>query len=486
MGQLVDGVWQDVWYDTKSSGGKFVRSTARFRNWITPDGSAGPSGAGGFKAEPGRYHLYVSLACPWAHRTLVFRKLKGLEDLIPVSVVHPDMLEDGWTFSTGFPGTTGDGLYGLPFLRDIYTKADPKVSGRVTLPVLWDKQHETIVSNESSEIIRMFNSAFDGITGNREDYWPAALRDRIEAMNTRVYDNVNNGVYKAGFATSQSAYDEAVTALFETLDWLENHLASNRYLLGDRATEADWRLATTLWRFDPVYHLHFKCNRRRIVDYPNLWGYARELYQWTTADGSRVADTVNFDHIVRHYHPDQPGARLGCPPRSRAAARGLDRAAVIFDDRRQIVRRRLRLDHRGGIGDVVEDRPVGKERAVRDEDDLGRGTAVAGVVGYRDGAAIFQHQVQHDDLGIAVAQELDGIVLRMHDDRHMADPFQVPGPQPCQIGNSCDDQNHHSASGGGEPRRMNTPATVLNEFVNRPLTKSAIRLTFGGNRPSGA
>jgi putative glutathione S-transferase len=207
------------------------------------------------------------------------------------------MLSDGWTFSTDFAGATGDPLYGLPFLRDLYLKADPKVSGRVTVPVLWDRERETIVSNESSEIIRMFNSAFDGLTGNRDDYWPMALREKIEAVNARVYETVNNGVYRAGFATTQRAYDAAVVALFETLDWLEARLATNRYLIGDRITEADWRLATTLFRFDPVYHLHFKCNRRRLIDYPNLWAYARELYQWPG-----VAGTVNFEHIVRHYH----------------------------------------------------------------------------------------------------------------------------------------------------------------------------------------
>ncbi|MDJ1008920.1 MAG: glutathione S-transferase family protein [Paracoccaceae bacterium] len=297
MGQLVDGVWTDAWYDTKSTGGKFVRSTAKFRNWITADGSPGPSGEGGFEAEAGRYHLYVSLACPWAHRTLVFRALKGLESLIDVSVVHPDMLGDGWSFDDAYDGATGDRLYGLPFARDIYLKADPQISGRVTVPILWDKKRETIVSNESSEIIRMFNSAFDGLTGNSEDYWPEALRDAIEEVNGPIYSNINNGVYKSGFATSQEAYDEAVTALFDELDRLEQRLGRSRYLVGDRVTEADWRLFTTLVRFDAVYHLHFKCNRRRLIDYPNLWAYARELYQWPG-----VAGTVNFDHIVRHYH----------------------------------------------------------------------------------------------------------------------------------------------------------------------------------------
>ncbi|MBN2907732.1 MAG: glutathione S-transferase family protein [Rhodobacteraceae bacterium] len=297
MGQLVNGVWDNSWYDTDKSGGRFVRSTAGFRNWITPDGAAGPTGQGGFPAESGRYHLYVSLACPWAHRTLIFRALKGLAGHIPVWVVHPDMLSDGWTFDADFPGATGDGQYGLPFLRDLYTRAQPDVSGRVTVPVLWDSQRQTIVSNESAEIIRMFNGAFDALTGNRDDYWPAALRDGIERINARIYDTVNNGVYKAGFATTQSAYDEAVGALFDSLDWLEDHLSRNRYLMGDRVTEADWRLFTTLVRFDPVYHLHFKCNRNRLVDFDNLWAYTRELYQWPG-----VAQTVNFDHIVRHYH----------------------------------------------------------------------------------------------------------------------------------------------------------------------------------------
>jgi len=297
MGQLVDGVWHDTWYDTKSTGGAFKRSTAGFRHWITPDGRPGPTGTGGFAAESGRYHLYVSLACPWAHRTLIFRELKGLAPHIDVSVVHPDMLRDGWTFETDFEGATGDRLYGLRFARDLYLKADPTVSGRVTVPILWDKATETIVSNESAEIIRMFNSAFDGVTGDRQDFYPEALRTEIEAVNERVYSDINNGVYKAGFATSQSAYDTAVEALFEGLDWVEERLSGNRYLVGDRITEADWRLFTTLVRFDLVYHLHFKCNRRRIVDYANLWGYTRELIQWP-----RVMETVNFDHIVRHYH----------------------------------------------------------------------------------------------------------------------------------------------------------------------------------------
>jgi len=297
MGQLEKGKWLDVWYDTKSTGGKFVRSTAGFRNWITSDGTPGPSGEGGFAAESGRYHLYVSYACPWAHRTLIFRALKGLSDHISVSVVHPDMISDGWTFEADSHGATGDTLYGLPFLRDIYTKAVPDVSGRVTVPALWDKQQQTIVSNESSEIIRMFNSAFDGLTGNTDDYWPVNQREAIENINARIYSDINNGVYKAGFATSQTAYDTAVSTLFDALDWVENRLSENRFLMGENLTEADWRLFTTLVRFDPVYHLHFKCNRRRIIDYPNIWGYTRELFQHPG-----VSETVNFEHIVRHYH----------------------------------------------------------------------------------------------------------------------------------------------------------------------------------------
>ena len=297
MGLLVDGQWHTDWYDTKKTGGKFVRADAVWRNWITADGSAGPSGQGGFKAEPERYHLYVSYACPWAHRALIFRTLKGLEDLISVSAVHPDMLDDGWTFETDDHGATGDTLYGLPFARDIYTKALATASGRVTVPILWDKQRETIVSNESSEIIRMLNTAFDGITGNTLDFWPADLREAMEPVNDRIYDTLNNGVYKSGFATTQPAYDAAVGPLFDTLDWIEDRLSANRYLMGDHLTEADWRLFTTLIRFDKVYHGHFKCNRARIVDYPHLWAYTRELYQWPG-----VAETVNFDHITRHYH----------------------------------------------------------------------------------------------------------------------------------------------------------------------------------------
>lgn len=297
MGLLIDGEWHDKWYDTKSSGGAFERSTSKFRNWITPDGSPGPSGAGGFPAESGRYHLYVSLACPWAHRTLIFRAIKDLRSHISVSVVHPDMLGDGWSFDDDTDEATGDRLYGLPFLRDLYLKADPHMSGRVTVPVLWDKVQKTIVSNESAEIIRMLNSAFDELTGNSDDFWPEDRRDEIEEVNARIYDTVNNGVYKAGFATTQKAYDAAVGPLFDTLDWLEDRLSHQRYLVGKTVTEADWRLFTTLVRFDEVYHGHFKCNRARIVDYPNLWAYTRALYQWPG-----VKETVSLTHIRRHYH----------------------------------------------------------------------------------------------------------------------------------------------------------------------------------------
>jgi len=296
MGMLVDGKWQDVWYDTKSTKGQFKRSESQFRNWVTADGSAGPSGRDGFKAEAGRYHLYVSYACPWAHRTLIFRKLKGLEDLISVSVVDPLMVENGWEFS-GKDGATKDDLFGSDYLYQVYLKADPKYSGRVTVPVLWDKRQETIVSNESAEIIRMFNGAFDGLTGSSDDFYPQDLRNKIDDINATVYDTVNNGVYKAGFATTQDAYEGNVTALFETLDMLDKRLASQRYLVGDRQTEADWRLFTTLVRFDPVYVGHFKCNIRRIADYPNLSAYLRDLYQ---VPG--IAETVYFDHIKQHYY----------------------------------------------------------------------------------------------------------------------------------------------------------------------------------------
>ena len=297
MGLLIDGKWVDKWYDTASTGGVFKRSEAQFRNWITADGAPGPTGEGGFKAESGRYHLYVSHACPWANRTMIYRSLKGLTDHIDVSVVHPDMLTEGWTFATDFPGATGDRLFGSDFVRDVYLRAKPDMTGRVTVPILWDKDRKTIVSNESSEIIRMFNSAFDGITGDSQDFYPASLRGEIDTLNARIYDEINNGVYKAGFATTQTAYDEAVQTLFGALDWIEGLLAQRRYLSGDQITEADWRLFPTIARFDAVYHLHFKCNRARIIDYPNLWGWTRELYQWPG-----IRDVVRFDHFIRHYH----------------------------------------------------------------------------------------------------------------------------------------------------------------------------------------
>ena len=296
MGQLVEGRWEGGRHSPPSRDGRFVRAETQFRNWITPDGSPGPTGEGGFKAEPGRYHLYVSLACPWAHRALIMRSLKRLEDAIGVSVVHWHMAEHGWEFQQG-PGATGDRLFGLDYLHEVYTRAKPDYTGRVSVPVLWDKQRETIVNNESAEIIRMFNSAFNEVGATGPDYYPKALRAEIDAVNDQVFEHVNNGVYKAGFARSQEAYDEAVTALFDTLDQLEERLSGQRYLAGDQITEADWRLFTTLARFDPVYVGHFKCNLRRLVDYPRLWPYARELYQHPG-----VAGTVDFHHIKHHYY----------------------------------------------------------------------------------------------------------------------------------------------------------------------------------------
>jgi putative glutathione S-transferase len=296
MGLLVDGAWQDKWYDTKSTGGRFVRADAQFRNWITADGAPGPSGEGGFKAEPGRYHLYVSLACPWASRTLIYRKLKGLEGMIGLSVTHWLMAENGWTFAPG-EGVVPDSVNGVSYIHQLYTKANPGYSGRATIPVLWDKQRATIVNNESSEIIRMLNSAFDNVGARRGDYYPEPLRAEIDAVNARVYDSLNNGVYKAGFATTQEAYEAAVKPLFETLDWLEARLAKQRFLMGDQPTEADWRLFTTLIRFDAVYFGHCKGTILRLVDYPNLFPYTRDLYQWPG-----VRETVNFTHIKRHYY----------------------------------------------------------------------------------------------------------------------------------------------------------------------------------------
>ena len=296
MGLLVDGMWRDQGYEAASTGGRFVRRDSKFRNWITPDGSPGPTGSGGFAAEPGRYHLYISLACPWAHRTLIFRALKGLETAIGLSVVNWRMAENGWTFDDA-PGVVADTVNGARYLHEIYSEADPSFSGRVTVPVLWDIRTATIVNNESSEIIRMLNSAFDAVGARPGDYYPAELRPQIDAVNARIYDTLNNGVYKSGFATTQKAYEEAVLPLFETLDWLDERLSASRYVCADRVTEADWRLFTTLIRFDSVYHGHFKCNIRRIIDYPHLWGYTRELYQWP-----KIAETVSFQHIKNHYY----------------------------------------------------------------------------------------------------------------------------------------------------------------------------------------
>jgi glutathionyl-hydroquinone reductase len=300
MGVLIDGAWHDEWYDTKSTGGHFVRKDTQFRSWVTPDGSPGPSGEGGHPAENGRYHLYVSRACPWAHRTLIFRELKGLEDAIGLSVVHWRMRENGWTFDEG-PGTVPDPIHRARFLYQVYAAGAPRYSGHVTVPILWDKKTGTIVSNESAEIIRMMGAAWDGVGARAGDYYPADLRAEIDALNTRIYATVNNGVYRAGFATAQHAYEEAVRPLFESLDWLEGILAKRRYLCGARLTEADIRLFTTLVRFDAVYHGHFKCNVRRIADYSSLTGFLRDVYQLPG-----VAETVSFEHIKRHYYESHP------------------------------------------------------------------------------------------------------------------------------------------------------------------------------------
>jgi glutathionyl-hydroquinone reductase len=323
MGLLVNGEWRDEWYDTESTGGEFVRQDSAFRNWVTVDGAPGPSGEGGFAAGAGRYHLYVSLACPWAHRTLIFRKLKGLENVITVSVVHPHMLENGWEFRDCEAGgfSPGDPLFRSDYLYQVYTRAKADYTGRATVPVLWDTERDTIVSNESADIIRMLNSAFDALGSDETDYYPAELQEEIDEVNARVYKYVNNGVYRCGFATSQKAYEKAFRELFDTLDWLDERLATRRYLVGDRITEADWRLFTTLLRFDPVYVGHFKANLRRIRDYPNLSGYSRELYQ---VPG--VASTCHLGHIKQHYYhshrminptgivPAGPELNLDSPP----------------------------------------------------------------------------------------------------------------------------------------------------------------------------
>ncbi|MBY6208847.1 MULTISPECIES: glutathione S-transferase family protein [Halomonas] len=296
MGLLVNGVWRDQWYDTDSTGGEFVRESAKLRDWVTADGSQGPQGVPGVPAEADRYHLYVSLACPWAHRTLIMRQLKGLRSLIGVSYTSPLMLENGWSYNEA-EGSSGDSVNGVSFHHQLYTLTDPHYTGRVTVPALWDKQQGRIINNESAELVRMFNGAFDALTGNRNDLYPEFLRDTIDEINADVYENVNNGVYKAGFATDQAVYERQVSALFACLDRLESRLANHRYLAGAWLTEADIRLFTTLVRFDAVYHGHFKCNLYRIEDYPNLSHYLRELYQWPG-----IADTVNMEHIQRHYY----------------------------------------------------------------------------------------------------------------------------------------------------------------------------------------
>jgi putative glutathione S-transferase len=296
MGQLVNGLWHDRWYDTKKTKGEFVRSQSQFRNWITVDGQPGPSGKGGFKAESGRYHLYVSDACPWAHRTIIFRLLKKLSDHISISMVHPHMLDRGWEFVPTHPNLR-DPINYCRYLYEIYLLADPFYSGNVTVPVLWDKQLHTIVNNESAEIIRMMNTAFNGITGNNDDYYPAQHHQEIDHVNTFIYENINNGVYRCGFATEQAAYNQAFDGLFNALALLEKRLADQQYLIHDTLTESDWRLFTTLIRFDVVYYSHFKCNFHQIADYPNLFQYLKRLY-----NHPGIAQTVNFEHIKQHYY----------------------------------------------------------------------------------------------------------------------------------------------------------------------------------------
>lgn len=291
MGQLIDGIWKVDEIRPNKVDGTYKRENSVFRDWISEEEGAE------FLPESGRYHLYISHACPWAHRTLIFRVLKNLEDHISVDVVHPEMLENGWAFDTKFSDTTGDSLYGKQFLSEIYTQANKNITCRVTVPILLDKKSKKIVSNESADIIRIFNSSFDKITGNTEDFWPKNLQKEIEPINKRIYETLNNGVYRAGFATSQSSYDEAVTKLFDTMEWLEEILSNNRFLLGDRVTEADWRLFPTLARFDSVYHFHFKCNRKRLIDYKNLWAYTRDLYQTFG-----ISKTVHLNHAIRHYY----------------------------------------------------------------------------------------------------------------------------------------------------------------------------------------
>lgn len=317
MGILINGNWHDQPPNPNADDGRFVRNDAAFRHWVTASGEPGPTGQGGFRAEPGRYRLYVSLACPWAHRTLIFRRLKGLESLIPVAVVHWRMLEQGWTFEPG-PGVVPDPDTGIQAIYQLYQRADPHYSGRATVPVLWDTHQQTIVSNESADIIRMFNQAFDDVGAALGNYYPAAHQHQIDSLNQRIYHTVNNGVYRAGFATTQSAYDEAIGPMFDTLDWLNEHLTQQRFLCGDTLTEADWRLFTTLIRHDAVYYGHFKCNLRRITDYPGLWRYVRELYHWPG-----IADTVNFEHIKGHYYQSHRGINpTGIVPRGPILALG--------------------------------------------------------------------------------------------------------------------------------------------------------------------
>lgn len=296
MSLMINGKLHSDWLDAEIMDGEFIRQDSQFRNWVTIDGTAGPSGKDGFKAEENRYHLYVSHACPWAHRTLIFRKLKALDDIISVSVVHPHMGKKGWRFED-YPGATGDTLYNHEFMHQLYTQAEPHYSGIVTVPVLWDKQRETIVNNESSEIIRMLNSSFNQWTDNHYDYYPAALREQIDQINKRIYNNINNGVYRTGFAATQKAYEKNYSRLFDALDYIEELLGKQQYLTGTQITEADWRLFTTLIRFDAVYVGHFKCNKRRIKDYSNLYNFMLELYQWPG-----IAETVNFEHIKQHYY----------------------------------------------------------------------------------------------------------------------------------------------------------------------------------------
>jgi putative glutathione S-transferase len=296
MGYLISGVWQDKWRDTQASDGSFIRPDAKIRNWVTATGEPGPSGDGGFRAEPGRYQLYIAHSCPWAHRAMIFRHLKGLKDMIDVAVVNPISGANGWTFENGH-GVVPDPEFAADFLYEIYQRSDPTYTGQVTVPTLWDKRQKKLVSNESAEIIRMFNSAFDQVGAKQGDYYPADLRTEIDAINELVYGAINNGVYRVGFATSQEAYEAAYHKLFDALEELEEHLASRVYLVNEQLTEADWRLFTTLVRFDYVYYGAFRCNKRRIVDYPNLWRYVRHLYNMPG-----IADTVDVWSIKAHYY----------------------------------------------------------------------------------------------------------------------------------------------------------------------------------------